>query len=70
MPDVESNVFVVPLKQINYIDFPELQLDKHESTEMPFRYVEGEDGQPVMPEVRFDNLSDPKIESILKEFRE
>ncbi|KAF8474988.1 SAM-dependent RNA methyltransferase [Kalaharituber pfeilii] len=38
------------LDNIPYVDFPELKLSKHESTEMPFRYVVGEDGQPIMPE--------------------
>jgi ribosome biogenesis SPOUT family RNA methylase Rps3 len=37
------------LDKIPYIDFPELQLDEHESTEMPFRYVADEKGEPVMP---------------------
>jgi ribosome biogenesis SPOUT family RNA methylase Rps3 len=41
----------VPLDGIPYIDFPELKLDEHESTGMPFRYVKGKDGGPVMPEV-------------------
>ena len=41
----------VLLEKIPYIDFPELKLDEHESTEMPFRYVKGEDGGPVMPDV-------------------
>ena len=42
---------VVPVDKIPYIDHPELRLNKHESTEMPFRYVKGEDGGVVMPEV-------------------
>ena len=42
---------MMPLHHIPYIDYPELKLDDHESTEMPFRYVKGKDGQPVMPEV-------------------
>lgn len=41
----------VPVEKIPYIDNPELKLDEHESTEMPFRYVKGADGQPIMPEV-------------------
>lgn len=41
----------VPLTEISYLDFPELQFNEHESTEMPFRYVKGADGKPVMPEV-------------------
>ncbi|EER37672.1 DUF431 domain-containing protein [Histoplasma capsulatum var. duboisii H88] len=40
----------VPLEEIPYVDFPELRLNEHESTEMPFRYVKGEDGKPIMPE--------------------
>jgi ribosome biogenesis SPOUT family RNA methylase Rps3 len=40
------------LGSIPYVDFPELHLNEHESTEMPFRYVRNEDGSPVMPDVR------------------
>jgi hypothetical protein len=39
------------LADIPFVDHPELQLSKHESTQMPFRYVRGKDGGPVMPEV-------------------
>lgn len=39
------------LAGIPYADYPELKLNKNEATQMPFRYVKGEDGQPVMPEV-------------------
>ena len=39
------------LSTIPYLDFPELRIDEHESTEMPFRYVAGPDGKPVMPGV-------------------
>ena len=42
-------VSTVPLKDIQYIDHPELRIDEHESTEMPFRYVKDQDGAPVMP---------------------
>ena len=44
-------IIVVPLKDIPYMDHPELQIDEHESTEMPFRYVMNPDGSPCMPEV-------------------
>lgn len=37
------------LDEIPYVDFPELQLDEHESTEMPFRYVTDFEGRPIMP---------------------
>lgn len=41
----------VPLDQIPYVDYPELRINKNESTEMPFRYVKGHDGNSIMPEV-------------------
>ncbi|KKY25723.1 hypothetical protein UCRPC4_g01636 [Phaeomoniella chlamydospora] len=44
----------VPLEDIPYLDYPELKLDEHESTEMPFRYVKNENGKPVMPEGMID----------------
>ncbi|EEQ33309.1 hypothetical protein McanMca71_006469 [Microsporum canis] len=40
----------VPLNQIPWLDFPEIRIDKRESIEMPFRYVKGPDGGPIMPE--------------------
>ncbi len=46
---------IVPLDDIPYVDYPELRINKNESTEMPFRYVKGKDGQPIMPEVRQTN---------------
>ncbi len=44
----------MPLDEIPYVDFPELKFDEHESTQMPFRYVKGDDGKPIMPEVGQD----------------
>ena len=41
----------VALDKFPYLDFPELKFNEHESTEMPFRYVQGEDGKPIMPKV-------------------
>lgn len=38
------------LDQLPYVDFPELKIDEHESTEMPFRYLANEDGKPIMPD--------------------
>ncbi|ROT41414.1 DUF431 domain-containing protein [Sodiomyces alkalinus F11] len=40
----------IPLDEISYLDFPELKFNDHESTQMPFRYVKGQDGKPMMPE--------------------
>lgn len=44
----------IELDKIPYVDFPELQLDEHESTEMPFRYMVDKKGKPVMPEGMID----------------
>lgn len=41
------------LDTIPYSDNPEIKVDEHESTEMPFRYVKGEGGEVLMPEVCF-----------------
>ncbi|KAF1811118.1 DUF431-domain-containing protein [Eremomyces bilateralis CBS 781.70] len=40
----------IPVDQIPYIDYPEIKINKHETTEMPFRYVKDERGKPAMPE--------------------
>ncbi|KAF1955594.1 DUF431-domain-containing protein [Byssothecium circinans] len=44
----------VPVDKIPYVDHPELKINKNESTEMPFRYVVGKDGCPIMPEGMVD----------------
>ena len=44
---------LVPLEKIQYVDYPEIHINEHERTEMPFRYVRGDDGQPIMPTVCF-----------------
>lgn len=43
----------VPLAEIKYADFPEIRINKHESTEMPFRYMVDDDLMPIMPQVRY-----------------
>jgi len=44
----------IPLDKIPYVDHPELRINKNESTEMPFRYVKGQNGKPIMPEGMID----------------
>ncbi|KAJ6440391.1 ATP-dependent RNA helicase DBP5 [Purpureocillium lavendulum] len=39
----------IPLDKVPHVDFPELKFNEHESTEMPFRYVVDEAGNPIMP---------------------
>ncbi|RAL59380.1 hypothetical protein DID88_006869 [Monilinia fructigena] len=40
----------IPLDKIPYVDYPELRVNKNESTEMPFRYVKDANGKPIMPD--------------------
>ncbi|OAP57304.1 hypothetical protein AYL99_08042 [Fonsecaea erecta] len=40
----------IPLDKIPHVDFPELKVDEHEFTQMPFRYVTNHFGKPIMPE--------------------
>ncbi|KAL4959853.1 SAM-dependent methyltransferase [Aspergillus stella-maris] len=39
----------VPLEEIQYVDHPEIVINDHERTEMPFRYVKDSNGEPIMP---------------------
>jgi ribosome biogenesis SPOUT family RNA methylase Rps3 len=41
----------ITLDKIPFVDHPEIVINKHERTEMPFRYVKSPDGKPIMPEV-------------------
>jgi ribosome biogenesis SPOUT family RNA methylase Rps3 len=45
-----ASIGVVPLDEVDYLDYPELKFNEHESTQMPFRYVKGADGKPIMPQ--------------------
>ncbi|KAF3385316.1 Protein arginine N-methyltransferase SFM1 [Penicillium rolfsii] len=42
---------IVPLEKISYVDYPEILINEHERTEMPFRYVVDANGEPIMPDV-------------------
>lgn len=48
---------LVPLDKVPYVDYPELRIDEHETTEMPFRYVKDGDGRPIMPDVSLKLLT-------------
>lgn len=41
----------MPLEKISYVDYPEILINEHERTEMPFRYVKDAQGEPIMPDV-------------------
>lgn len=48
-----SSPSAVALEQISYVDYPEILINEHERTEMPFRYVKDASGEPIMPNVSF-----------------
>ncbi|KAI1200818.1 SAM-dependent RNA methyltransferase [Nemania serpens] len=52
------------LNMVPYVDHPDLKINEHESTEMPFRYVKGDDGKPVMPEGMMDLIKKDADKSI------
>ncbi|KAI9827026.1 MAG: hypothetical protein M1826_006505 [Phylliscum demangeonii] len=63
------NVFLfggilVPLDRIAYIDNPELKIADQEHVDMPFRYVKGADGEPVMPKGMMDLIKDDSEKGI------
>ncbi|GHJ86565.1 hypothetical protein NliqN6_2967 [Naganishia liquefaciens] len=39
----------IPLDEISYVDHPTIRFNDKESVEMPFRYVKGPDGEPILP---------------------
>ena len=41
----------VPLAEIKYADNPQIRINKHETTELPFRYMVDDDFMPIMPQV-------------------
>lgn len=40
-----------PLDRISYIDRPDIEIAKGETISMPFKYVKGDDGKPILPKV-------------------
>lgn len=47
----------IELENIPYIDHPEIKVDEHESTQMPFRYVLDKAGKPIFPDVSQNSRS-------------
>ncbi|RDW76223.1 SAM-dependent methyltransferase [Aspergillus mulundensis] len=54
----------VPLEEIQFIDHPEIIINEHERTEMPFRYVKDSDGNPIMPKGMVDLIKKDAEKSI------
>ncbi|KAL7412757.1 DUF431-domain-containing protein [Mrakia frigida] len=46
----------IPLEKIEYNEFPTIHFNAHESVEMPFRYIKGPDGEPLLPVGMRDHL--------------
>lgn len=56
------------LKDLEFIDYPEIRFNKNEATEMPFRYLVDKDGLPILPENMLSLIkadSERSIEDIL-----
>lgn len=42
------------MENLKCIDYPEIRFNKHEATEMPFRYILDGNGRPILPEGMLD----------------
>ncbi|GMM36561.1 protein-arginine N-methyltransferase [Saccharomycopsis crataegensis] len=51
-------------EDIKFLDYPEIRFSKYEATEMPFRYVIGEDGNPILPQGMVDLIKRDSEQSI------
>ncbi|KAH7094559.1 SAM-dependent RNA methyltransferase [Paraphoma chrysanthemicola] len=56
-----------PVDKIPFVDHPEIKINKNESTQMPFRYVKGNDGQPIMPEGMVELISKDSEKNLIDE---
>jgi len=52
------------LDDIPYVDYPEFQINKNESTQMPFRYVKDDKGMPVMPKGMMELIKEDADKSL------
>ncbi|KAF2035597.1 DUF431-domain-containing protein [Setomelanomma holmii] len=57
----------IPVEKIPFVDHPELKINRNESTQMPFRYVTGKDGQPIMPEGMIELISKDSEKNLIDE---
>ena len=46
----------IPLEAIEYNEFPTIKFNEQESVEMPFRYIKGPDGEPLLPKGMREHL--------------
>ncbi|EDK43121.1 conserved hypothetical protein [Lodderomyces elongisporus NRRL YB-4239] len=51
-------------EDIKFLDYPEIKYNKYESTEMPFRYIVNEQGEPILPEGMLELIKHDADQSI------
>ncbi|KAG7666184.1 uncharacterized protein J8A68_000280 [[Candida] subhashii] len=51
-------------EEIEFLDYPEIKYNKYESTEMPFRYIVDENGNPILPEGMLELIKHDAEQSI------
>ncbi|KAK6458621.1 SAM-dependent RNA methyltransferase [Scheffersomyces xylosifermentans] len=54
----------VKFEDIKFLDYPEIRYNKYESTEMPFRYIVDENGEPILPVGMLDLIKHDAEQSI------
>lgn len=52
------------LEEIPFVDYPELQVNRNESIQMPFRYVKDDKGQPIFPAGMLQLMKDDADKSL------
>lgn len=51
-------------ENIKFLDYPEIKYNRYESTEMPFRYITDNDGNPILPEGMLELIKNDAEQSI------
>ncbi|EGW33457.1 uncharacterized protein SPAPADRAFT_60809 [Spathaspora passalidarum NRRL Y-27907] len=54
----------VKFEDIKFLDYPEIKYNKYESTEMPFRYIVDNKGEPILPEGMLELIKHDAEQSI------
>lgn len=51
-------------EEIKFLDYPEIRFNKYEATEMPFRYIIDENGEPILPRGMLEHIKKDAEQSI------
>lgn len=54
----------IKFDNIEFLDYPEIRYNKYEATEMPFRYIVDNDGNPILPAGMLDLIKHDGEQSI------